>query len=126
MLAAARPRRISRRSTRDALARVLIGGLVASRPAAAARGLAWATLGPSDFVLAPLPNHLFTRDTSCWIYGGVSLNPMAKPARRRETVHLEAIYRFHPRFAGDDVRPLVRRRRRATGAAPRSRAATCS
>ena len=37
------------------------------------------------FVLPPLPNHLFTRDTSCWIYGGVSLNPMAMPARRRET-----------------------------------------
>ena len=58
------------------------------------------------------PNHLFTRDTSCWIYGGVSLNPMAKPARRRETVHLEAIYRFHPTFTARAVRPLVRRRRR--------------
>jgi arginine deiminase len=59
-------------------------------------------LSKSDFVLPPLPNHLFTRDTSCWIYGGVSLNPMAMPARRRETVHLEAIYRFHPRFAADE------------------------
>ena len=53
-------------------------------------------------MLAPLPNHLFTRDTSCWVYGGVSLNPMAKPARRRETVHLESIYKFHPLFAGAD------------------------
>jgi arginine deiminase len=59
-------------------------------------------LRAEDLVLNPLPNHLFTRDTSCWIYGGVSMNPMAKPARRRETVHLEAIYRFHPRFAHDD------------------------
>ena len=59
-------------------------------------------LQPGEFVLTPLPNHLFTRDTSCWIYGGVSLNPMAKPARRRETVHLESIYKFHPRFAGAD------------------------
>ena len=84
----------------EALARTLIGGLVAS-DLPGGRGLAWATLGASDLVLAPLPNHLFTRDTSCWIYGGVSLNPMAKVARRRETVHLEAIYRFHPTFSGE-------------------------
>jgi arginine deiminase len=43
---------------------------------------------------------MFTRDTTCWIYQGVSINPMAKPARRRETAHLEAIYRFHPLFRG--------------------------
>jgi arginine deiminase len=83
-----------------ALARALIGGLVAT-DLPGGRGLAWATLGPNDLVLAPLPNHLFTRDTSCWIYGGVSLNPMAKQARRRETVHLEAIYGFHPSFSGE-------------------------
>ena len=81
-----------------AMARGLIGGLLAS-DLPGRRGLAGAMLAPTDLVLAPLPNHLFTRDTSCWIYGGVSLNPMAKTARRRETVHLEAIYRFHPTFA---------------------------
>jgi arginine deiminase len=53
---------------------------------------------PNDFVIAPLPNHLFTRDTSAWIYGGVSLNPMFWPARQLETLNVEAIYRFHPRF----------------------------
>lgn len=84
------------------LARALIGGVVAADLPPGAQGLAHAMLASSDFVLTPLPNHLFTRDTSCWIYGGVSLNPMAKPARRRETVHLEAIYRFHPRFATED------------------------
>ena len=42
---------------------------------------------------------MFTRDTSCWIYGGVSVNPMAKPARIRESLHVEAVYRFHPLFA---------------------------
>jgi arginine deiminase len=81
------------------LARSLIGGVTAGDLPAGSRGLAFAMLGKSDFVLDPLPNHLFTRDTSCWIYDGVSLNPMAKPARKRETVHLEAIYRFNPRFA---------------------------
>ena len=51
------------------------------------------------FVLAPLPNHVFTRDTSAWIEQGVTINQMAKRARRRESVHLEAIYRYHPSFA---------------------------
>ena len=55
-----------------------------------------------DFLLAPLPNHLFQRDNSCWIYGGVSINPMAKPARQRETLHSRAIYRYHPLFADAD------------------------
>jgi len=51
-------------------------------------------------VLPPLPNHLFQRDNSCWIYRGVSVNPMAKPARQRESLHSRAIYRYHPMFAG--------------------------
>jgi arginine deiminase len=57
-------------------------------------------LGYSSFVLPPLPNTLFTRDTTCWIYGGVSLNPMYWPARRQETLLATAIYKFHPDFAG--------------------------
>jgi len=57
-------------------------------------------LRADDFLLPPLPNHLFTRDNSCWVYGGVSVNPMAKPARQRETLHMRAIYRYHPMFAG--------------------------
>ncbi|MGM0384521.1 MAG: arginine deiminase [Actinomycetota bacterium] len=56
-------------------------------------------LEPGDIVVRPLPNHLFTRDTSCWVYDGVSINSMRMVARRRETVHYEAIYRWHPRFA---------------------------
>ena len=50
------------------------------------------------FLLAPLPNHLFTRDTSAWIYDGVSINAMAMRARRRESIHYDAIYRHHPLF----------------------------
>ncbi len=52
----------------------------------------------ADFILQPLPNQLFTRDTSAWIYGGVTLNPMFWPARQLETLNCETIYRFHPRF----------------------------
>jgi arginine deiminase len=59
-------------------------------------------VGATDFLLPPLPNHLYTRDTTCWINAGVSINPMAKAARRRESVHLKAIYKFHPMFR--DVR----------------------
>ncbi|MEV0371746.1 arginine deiminase [Streptomyces sp. NPDC050636] len=55
-----------------------------------------------DFLLDPLPNHLFTRDTSAWVYDGVSINAMRWPARQRETVHYEAIYRHHPLFQDED------------------------
>jgi arginine deiminase len=56
----------------------------------------------SMFVLPPLPNTLFTRDSSCWIYGGVSVNPMYWPARRLEAYNVAAIYRYHPMFAEAD------------------------
>ncbi|MNC23579.1 Arginine deiminase [compost metagenome] len=55
-------------------------------------------LGNSSFILPPLPNTQFTRDTTCWIYGGVTLNPMYWPARRQETLLTTAIYKFHPDF----------------------------
>jgi arginine deiminase len=86
------------------LATHLIGGLTVeesaidvgrfketSLPAAALRE-------PGTFILPPLPNTLFTRDSSCWIYGGVSINPMYWPARRLEAYNVAAIYRSHPMF----------------------------
>jgi arginine deiminase len=92
----------------DVLAKHLIGGLTVaesgldvskhrttSLPAAALDDL-------SMFVLPPLPNTLFTRDSSCWIYGGVSINPMYWPARRLEAYNVAAIYRYHPMFAEAD------------------------
>lgn len=69
------------------------------------KSLAFHTLEYDDFILPPLPNHLFTRDTSCWIYDGVSVNAMKKKARQRETVNYEAIYRHHPMFAAGYDRP---------------------
>jgi len=82
------------------LAEYLVGGVVKAdlHPQRATRSLKWDMLAADDFVLPPLPNHLFPRDNSCWVYGGVSINPMAKPARQRESVHSRAIYRFHPVF----------------------------
>jgi arginine deiminase len=66
------------------------------------RSIAFHVLAPDDFVLEPLPNHLYTRDTSAWLYGGVAINSMRKKARMRETVHYEAVYRWHPLFARSD------------------------
>jgi len=84
------------------LATVLLGGLAYSELPIQSASMLPRMHRPLDFVIEPLPNHLFTRDTSCWVYGGVSLNPMMKPARQRETNLLRAIYRWHPVFAGQD------------------------
>src|SRR5918993_1771250 len=89
----------------DQLAKHLIGGLTVAEAgldlaAAAEVSLIGAALDDtSQFALPPLPNTLFTRDSSCWIYGGVSVNPMYWPARRREAYNVAAIYRAHPMFA---------------------------
>ena len=88
----------------DDLATHLIGGLEWSEmegldlsPSLMARA------GPdTSFVLPPLPNSLFTRDSSSWIYNGVTLNPMYFPVRRLETVNVDLIYRSHPLFKGAD------------------------
>jgi arginine deiminase len=61
-------------------------------------------LGPQGFITPPLPNLMFTRDTSAWIYGGVTLNPMYWPARREETLLTAAVYKFHPRFTGTEYK----------------------
>lgn len=91
--------------TPDQLARHLIGGLTVAESGLdlgrlrATSVIAAAVDDPGLFVLPPLPNTLFTRDSSCWIYGGVSVNPMFWPARRLEAYNVAAIYRYHPMFA---------------------------
>jgi len=85
------------------LAEFLVGGILkADLHPQRTHSLKWDMLRADDFILPPLPNHLFQRDNSCWIYGGVTVNPMAMPARQRESLHTRAIYRFHPMFAGAD------------------------
>jgi arginine deiminase len=88
----------------EILARHLIGGLTAgeanldwkkfSRISLHAAGME----DDNTFLLPPLPNTLFTRDSSCWIFNGVSVNPMYWPARRRESLNIFAIYNYHPMF----------------------------
>ena len=90
------------------LARHLIGGLTVAEADIDLDKLGSSSLGAaalddtSAFILPPLPNTLFTRDSSCWMYGGVSVNPMYWPARRLEAYNVAAIYRYHPMFADAD------------------------
>lgn len=82
----------------EQLSTYLVGGIARAELPFEPTGLSGRTLAPEDFVLPPLPNQLFTRDSSCWVYGGVSVNSMYWQARRPEAVNVEAVYRFHPRF----------------------------
>src|SRR5207245_909622 len=82
----------------DELATRLTGGVTVQEMPADIVSVVGRVLRPTDFVLAPLPNTLFTRDTSAWLYGGVVLSRMYWPARQHESLNIEAIYRFHPRF----------------------------
>ena len=86
------------------LAQALTGGItkqeildVAPEP----KSIAFHSLASDGYVLSPLPNLLYQRDTSSWIYSGVSVNAMARPPRTREIYNDEAIYRWHPMFAND-------------------------
>ena len=83
------------------LAGFLVGGIVKADLAPhTGSGLTWQSLAIDDFVLPPLPNTLFQRDNAAWVGSGVTVNPMAKPARRRESLNTRAVLHFHPRFAG--------------------------
>lgn len=84
------------------LAIFLIGGIAVHDLPFAPKGMFGNFLGADGFVIPPLPNTQFTRDNSCWIYGGLTLNPMYWPARRPETLLVSAIYKFNPNFADGD------------------------
>ena len=86
----------------DELATRLTGGVLAAELPQDIVTTVGRAMRQTDFVIPPLPNQLFTRDTSAWIYGGVALNPMYWPARQHETLNVEAVYRFHPRFRGSE------------------------
>ncbi len=85
------------------LAERLIGGVARADLAFEPGGLLSLCASPADLLMPPLPNTLFTRDSSCWIGGGVVLCPMYWPARQQETLLTTAVYRFHPAFAGQSV-----------------------
>ena len=86
------------------LADMMIGGVLKREiaPRLKVSSLLMEYLDDEDFLLTPLPNHLFQRDNSAWMYGGVSVNPMSKPARKRETINSQVMYNFHPMFSAAD------------------------
>ncbi|HET6651232.1 MAG TPA: arginine deiminase [Nocardioides sp.] len=89
------------------LAEYLIGGLAVDdvpedflgQYSAMASGQA----GAREYLMPPLPNTLYTRDTTCWLYGGLTMNPLYWPARHDETLLYKAIYSFHPDFVDSTV-----------------------
>jgi arginine deiminase len=87
------------------LAQILIGGLLISElegldlEALNRHSLGAVLAEPDSFVLPPLPNTMFTRDSSAWLFGGVVLPPLFWSARQMEVVNTSAIYRSHPMFA---------------------------
>jgi arginine deiminase len=81
------------------LAGRLIEGVTYAELPFRSRSLGALIESPESFAIPPLPNHVFARDASAWAYGGVSIHTMASPARRREALHFELIYRHHPLFA---------------------------
>lgn len=84
------------------LVRHLIGG-VTLEEVGEVDGLVAALHGPDDFILAPLPNAVFMRDSSVWVGEGVILSPMNRPVRQRETDLLRLVYGLHPLFAGTPI-----------------------
>jgi carbamate kinase len=82
------------------LAERLIGGILTRDVADSmpTSSLLMDHLGDHDFLLPPLPNHLYQRDNATWIHQGLSINPMSHPARRRETINTQVVYNFHPMF----------------------------
>ena len=81
------------------LARHLLGGIIAyDIPKELMSPLMLSELPGTEFIVPPIPNALFQRDPSCWIYNGVTLNPMFWPARQPETLYQRTVYKFHPMF----------------------------
>jgi arginine deiminase len=80
------------------LAETLIGGLSTNEFPESVGGAAFSVVrdaaGVTEYLLSPLPNTLYTRDTTCWIYGGVTLNPLYWPARHEETILTTAFYQW--------------------------------
>jgi len=83
----------------ESLAATLIGGL-AHDELPGAGGLVWSLANAEEFVVPPLPNLLFTRDSAVWIGDRVAVTSPSMPARRREAWLTDAVFRFHPRYAG--------------------------
>jgi arginine deiminase len=85
------------------LARHLLGGVVRDDlPGEMVTPVMREALSATEFIVKPVPNALFQRDPSCWIYGGVTCNPMFWQARKPEALFQRAVYKFHPAFTQNE------------------------
>lgn len=84
----------------ETLATMLLGGVTVGEVPGATAGFAGGMLGPTAFLVPPVPNAVFTRDPSAWIGGGVMVSPMRKQARRAERLLWRVVYEHHPDFRG--------------------------
>jgi len=80
------------------LVKVIIGGLIYADLDEPSELLCHKKVNPYDFILPPLPNHLFMRDSSSWVGDNVLINDMAFPVRRPEAANMATIYKYHPAF----------------------------
>lgn len=96
-------RELAESATGAGLASFMIGGVLKKdlQLPKGTKSLLWEYLDDDDFVLTPLPNHLFQRDNTAFAYTGLSVHPMAKPARKREIFNSRTIWNFHPEFNKD-------------------------
>ncbi len=92
-----------RQAPRETVVEVLVGGLLERELVDWGIEHLYEDLVADRFhhVLRPLPNLLFMRDNAAWINRGLSLSVLATPARERESLYMQTIYRHHPRFAGE-------------------------
>lgn len=86
------------------LALILTGGVTKAQLPFKTSGSIADIMEADDHILPPLPNQMFTQDTSSWIYEGMTLNPIGSPARRGEGDNIAAVYHFHPKFEGAPVK----------------------
>jgi arginine deiminase len=100
IMAAPRAREWLETASHSDAADFLIGGITKA-DVAEDLGRVWEAANPTRILLPPLPNFMFQRDPSSWIFEGVTINPMTKPARKPESLIVEAIYRFHPMFTAE-------------------------
>ena len=92
-----------------ALAEFMIGGLSTEdlpdkQAASDYMKMVHESAGAAEYLLPPLPNTLYTRDTTCWIYGGVTVNPLYWPVRREETLLTTSISQVPPELRREGER----------------------
>ena len=84
----------------DSLSRQLIEGVVLKKDNLTKY------LSRQRYAIKPLHNFFFTRDAAVTIHDKVLINRMASKVRERESMIMEAIFDYHPKFQTKTVNPV--------------------